>query len=102
MLKYRVYFLYFPAEAQIDRCCTWIRIKRYICRICIGMGMVQRLLAVYLHFDSIGVPGEAEMIQQYGSCMEWQKNTIFKWIARILTEYKDKKIVIFEGSFLPL
>ncbi|MBV8801388.1 MAG: GNAT family N-acetyltransferase [Gammaproteobacteria bacterium] len=52
----------------------------------------------YFHFDSIGVPTEAEMIKVYGSGSEWQKAMTYHWIKKIITEYKEKEYVILEGQ----
>lgn len=52
----------------------------------------------FLHFDSIGVPSLEEMIEQYGSGTEWQKQMTHLWVKKILAEYSDKKIVIIEGQ----
>src|SRR3990167_1351397 len=53
---------------------------------------------VCLHFDSIGVPSEAEMIKMHGSPSEWQKAITFIWVEKILAEYQDKEVVILEGQ----
>ncbi|MCZ6913961.1 MAG: GrpB family protein, partial [Rickettsia endosymbiont of Ixodes persulcatus] len=52
----------------------------------------------YLHFDSIGVPSEAEMIEVYGSGSEWQKAMTYHWANNLLSHYKDKKLAILEGQ----
>lgn len=54
--------------------------------------------AIFLSFDSIGVPSEDEMIRQYGSPSEWQKAMTHVWAEKINSEYKDKKLVILEGQ----
>lgn len=54
--------------------------------------------AVYLHFDSIGVPSEEDMIKIYGSGSEWQKAMTYRWVKMILGEYQDKSLVILEGQ----
>ncbi len=51
---------------------------------------------LFLNFDSIGTPSLKEMIKQSGSIENWQKDTTFKWIKKILNEAKD--IIIFEGQ----
>jgi len=53
---------------------------------------------IFLHFDSIGVPSTEEMNEQYGSPSEWQKAMTFKWIEKLLSEYNEKKVIIFEGQ----
>ena len=51
-----------------------------------------------LHFDSIGVPSEKEMIKKYGSQCEWQRIMINVWVKKLVNEYSDKKLIIFEGQ----
>lgn len=53
---------------------------------------------VCLHFDSIGVPSEADMIKQYGSGREWQRVMTYRWVERLVNDYADKDFVIFEGQ----
>lgn len=52
----------------------------------------------FLHFDSIGIPTSRDMIKQFGSVENWQKQTIFTWIEKMLTDYQNKQIIIFEGQ----
>ncbi len=52
----------------------------------------------FLHFDSIGVPSIAEMNEQYGSPSKWQEAMTYKWIDKILNEYRHKMMVILEGQ----
>tara|TARA_Y100000310_G_scaffold339688_1_gene433167 strand:- start:19377 stop:19907 length:531 start_codon:yes stop_codon:yes gene_type:complete len=52
----------------------------------------------FLNFDSIGIPSSEEMIKQSGSGENWQRDTTFKWIKKMLNEYKEKEIIIFEGQ----
>ncbi|MFT4311867.1 MAG: hypothetical protein ACMXYF_01425 [Candidatus Woesearchaeota archaeon] len=52
----------------------------------------------FLHFDSVGIPSTEDMIKKSGSIENWQKETTFLWIEKMLTEYKDRKIIIFEGQ----
>ena len=51
-----------------------------------------------LHFDSIGVPSVEEMINQYGGPSEWQRAMTERWIDKLLTEYKNKKLIFLEGQ----
>ncbi len=51
-----------------------------------------------MHFDSIGVPSLKEMVKEFGSEENWQKETVYKWIHKMLSEYQDKKFIIFEGQ----
>lgn len=53
---------------------------------------------VCLHFDSIGVPSEEEMIRNYGSPSEWQKAMTYQWINKLTNEFKDKNLIILEGQ----
>ena len=53
---------------------------------------------IFLHFDSIGVPSTKEMTKKYGSPSEWQKAITFKWITKLLNEYNEKNVIIFEGQ----
>jgi hypothetical protein len=53
---------------------------------------------VYLHFDSIGVPSEEEMVAHCGSGSEWQKAMTYRWIKKLIQQYRDKKLVVLEGQ----
>lgn len=53
---------------------------------------------VFLHYDSVGVPPVDEMIRQAGSPEHWQEITTHRWIEKIITDYRDKHIVIIEGQ----
>lgn len=50
------------------------------------------------HFDSIGVPSTEEMTRQFGSPSDWQKAMTFEWAKRLISNYTDKEIIIFEGQ----
>lgn len=52
----------------------------------------------FLHFDSIGVPSQEEMMQKYGSVENWQKEKTYEWITKMVKEYSDKEAIIFEGQ----
>jgi dephospho-CoA kinase len=52
----------------------------------------------FIHFDSIGIPSTEKMIEMSGSIENWQRDTTFLWIEKILKEYKTKEIIIFEGQ----
>jgi len=52
----------------------------------------------FLHFDSIGVPSKEEMEEQYGSGENWQKEMTKTWVQKMLSEYPDKRTIIFEGQ----
>jgi len=53
---------------------------------------------VCLHFDSIGVPSEKAMIEQYGSPSAWQKAMTERWVAKLTNDYPDRQLVILEGQ----
>jgi DNA replication protein DnaC len=53
---------------------------------------------VFLHFDSIGVTTPEDMIRQFGSKENWQKEMTYKWIQKMVNEYQNKEIIIFEGQ----
>ena len=53
---------------------------------------------VFLHFDSIGVPTTEEMLKQFGSVENWQKETSLKWIKRMIDGYQDKTVIVIEGQ----
>lgn len=53
------------------------------------------------HFDSIGVPSFENMIQEYGSGKEWQRQKTHEWIERLVKKLSSKKLVIFEGQTEP-
>lgn len=53
---------------------------------------------IFLHFDSIGIPSFKEMIEQAGSGEKWQELTTYRWVEKIVAEYKDQQIVVIEGQ----
>ncbi len=48
----------------------------------------------FYHFDSIGIPSGEEMAK-YDN---WQKQTTFEWIERLIESYTHDKVVFLEGS----
>lgn len=38
------------------------------------------------------------MIKEYGSPSEWQRATTDIWVKKLLTEYIEKKLILFEGQ----
>jgi GTPase SAR1 family protein len=54
--------------------------------------------AIFLHFDSIGIPSVDEMIKQYGSPTEWQRIITEQWIDTLIHSYKDVDLIFFEGQ----
>lgn len=53
---------------------------------------------MFLHFDSIDVPTQKEMREKFGSTENWQKEKTFWWIKKIVSEFNDKEVIIFEGQ----
>ncbi|MFM7426092.1 MAG: hypothetical protein ACKO7W_14055 [Elainella sp.] len=67
--------------------------------------LVQALAARYpepswafLNFDSIGVPTLETMIELAGSGERWQTLATETWIAKIVAEYQDRRLVVIEGQ----
>jgi len=52
----------------------------------------------FLYFDTIGVPSPEEMVREFGSGENWQKETTFKWIEKMLLEYQKTEFIVFEGQ----
>ena len=52
----------------------------------------------FFHFDSIGVPSKEDMEAQYGSGENWQKEMTKIWVQKMLSEYPNKRTIIFEGQ----
>lgn len=52
----------------------------------------------FLKFDSIGVPSNENMIREYGSGENWQREKTFEWIQKMVCDFPDKKLIIFEGQ----
>lgn len=53
-----------------------------------------------VHFNSIGVPSETEMIEGWGSGCGWQEAMTHEWVQRI-SKMTDKVVVVFEGQHDP-
>ena len=51
--------------------------------------------------DSVGVPSKEEMIKEFGSQSEWQRNNTLKWVKKIKDEYLDKNNVLFDTQSRP-
>lgn len=51
----------------------------------------------FLHFDSIGVPSLDEMINSFGSPSNWQEQTTYAWIDKLLFEISNE-VIFFEGQ----
>ena len=52
----------------------------------------------FLHFDSIGVPSNEEMVKEYGSGENWQRAKTFEWIERMVNGYSNKEMVVMDGQ----
>ena len=50
------------------------------------------------HFDSIEVPSSEEMIRVYGSVEEWQKVMTHEWVEKLVNNFQNKEVIIFEGQ----
>lgn len=72
--------------------------KTYLCQA------MNELLDPYrtevVHFDSIGVPSEGEMIEGWGSGCGWQEAMTHEWVRRI-SKMTDRALVVFEGQYDP-
>lgn len=56
--------------------------------------------AVVRHFDSIGVPTDREMIENWGSGRAWQEAATHAWVER-LTKEGGKPLIVLEGQYHP-
>ncbi len=54
-------------------------------------------LAFY-YFDSVGVPSPEEMIRDFGSGDEWQRQTTQKWVKTIIDSGLTEKPAILDGQ----
>lgn len=58
----------------------------------------------FLYFDDIGVPSFDDMVKEYGSPEEWQKQTTTKWLEVIKDKYIENSNVVLDlqsrGSFI--
>lgn len=52
----------------------------------------------FFHFDSIGVPSELEMIEEFGSGKAWQKEKTYQWVKTLLQECAYQRVAIIEGQ----
>lgn len=50
------------------------------------------------HFDTIGVPSIDQMIKEYGGPSQWQQAMTEKWVADLLANHSNKKLLILEGQ----
>ncbi len=51
--------------------------------------------------DSVGVPSKEEMIKEFGSQSEWQRNNTLKWVKKIKEEYLETNNVLFDTQSRP-
>lgn len=52
----------------------------------------------FFKFDSVGVPSNEDMIRDYGSGENWQKEKTYEWIEKMVTGYSDKKFIVMDGQ----
>jgi len=52
----------------------------------------------FCYFDSIGVPSSENMIKEYGSAEEWQRQTTKRWVEDIKNKYLLTSSVVFDGQ----
>ena len=55
----------------------------------------------FLHFDSIWVPSLEDMEHNFGSWDNWQRETTWIWIQKMLTEFPHADNIIFEWQVRP-
>src|SRR3989338_816512 len=51
----------------------------------------------FLHFDSIGVPSNEEMVKEYGSGENWQRAKTFEWIEMMVMDGQSNMEFIKAG-----
>jgi dephospho-CoA kinase len=51
--------------------------------------------------DSVGVPPKEEMIKEFGSQSEWQRQNTIKWVKKIKDEYLETQDVLFDTQSRP-
>lgn len=49
-------------------------------------------------FDSVGVPSSEQMILEYSSGEEWQRQTTKRWMHRIASEHLPEEHILLEGQ----
>ncbi len=52
----------------------------------------------FFKFDSVGVPTNEEMVRDYGSGENWQKEKTYEWIEKMVKGYLDKELIIMDGQ----
>ncbi len=62
---------------------------------------IEPALLPTLHFDSLGVPSEAEMVAGWDDGRAWQKAMTWHWVQTAKQVYRTRPLVLLEGSFDP-
>lgn len=52
----------------------------------------------FLKFDSVGVPSDEEMVRDFGSGENWQRQTTYDWIDKMVNKFADKDLIIIDGQ----
>lgn len=52
----------------------------------------------FLKFDSIGIPSNEEMVRDFGSVENWQRQTTYDWIDKMVNNFPDKELIIMDGQ----
>ncbi len=52
----------------------------------------------FFKFDSIGVPTNEEMVKEFGSGENWQKEKTYEWIEKMVMGCQDKELIIMDGQ----
>jgi len=52
-------------------------------------------------FDTIGVPSQEEMVEQYGSPEEWQRAKTIEWVGIFKRDYLPSQNVLFDAQAWP-
>lgn len=55
----------------------------------------------FCYLDSIGIPSNAEMIQEFGSGENWQKVKTIEWTKNIKANYLAEKPTVLDGQTRP-
>lgn len=55
----------------------------------------------FCYFDSIGVPSNEEMIREYGSLENWQKEKTIEWVKKIKENYLQNDSVLLDAQTRP-
>lgn len=53
------------------------------------------------HFDSLGIPSEAEVREKWGGWDAWQKMRVDEWIHIILRDHLHKHVTVLDGQIRP-